>query len=293
MTTAIDVRALRKRFGRLRAVDALNGVGFTIAEGEAAAFIGPNGAGKSTLMLCLAGLLFPTDGSIHVLGHRPTDLRVRARTGFVPERPRFASRMTGRQFLVHFAVLSGRPRAAAADDTERMLHRLELDAAADRRMSSYSRGMLQRLAIGQALLLDPEVLFLDEPTTALDPRGLGILRGELLAAKERGRTIVVNSHHLSEIERICDRALFLDGGIITREARLVDSSAVRIAVTFAPGTDAARLAESFGVALDGDRAVFVVQDRNDVADLVAMITGAGFRIIGVAEVRADLEAFFR
>jgi len=225
----IAVDGVSKTYGRFgRRVPALAGVTLRVAKGETLGLIGPNGAGKTTLLTCLLGFLRPDSGTIAVGGLAPDDLAVRARTGYLPERLGFDRELPGRAFLAHHWRLAGGDPARANEEVEKAADRVGLDREAlSRRLRGYSRGMLQRIGLAQALLRDPDLLFLDEPASGTDPRGVALVRERILEAKARGATIVLNSHQLPEVERVCDRIVFIDGGRLTKSETLSGTSPTR------------------------------------------------------------------
>ena len=291
----IRVEALTKAyrpFGVVRPV--LKGVDLTIAPGEVVGLIGPNGAGKTTLMSCIVGFLNADTGSITIDGRSNDDLDVRRRTGFVPERMNFDRRATGGAFLRYMARLAGVPRARTGDRVEELLMRLSLKDAENKRLSQYSRGMLQRIGMAQALMLNPDFLFLDEPTSGLDPNGVFLVRDLIAEEKARGAAVLLNSHQLAEIERVCDRVLFLRGGVIAREEALRDIAQITIAVTLLAGSyDPAAVESAAGVVVKNDAVTTNVATEADVAQLVARIVGSGAGVIDVRRRTADLESIFR
>ncbi len=291
----IRVEALTKAyrpFGVVRPV--LKGVDLTIAPGEVVGLIGPNGAGKTTLMSCIVGFLNADTGSITIDGRSNDDLDVRRRTGFVPERMNFDRRATGGAFLRYMARLAGVPRARAGDRVDELLTRLGLKDAEDKRLSQYSRGMLQRIGMAQALMLDPDFLFLDEPTSGLDPNGVFLVRDLIAEEKARGAAVLLNSHQLAEVEKVCDRVLFLRGGVIAREEALRDIAQITIAVTLLAGSyDAVAVESAAGVAVKDDVVTANVATEADVAQLVTRIVGSGAGVIDVRRRTADLESIFR
>jgi ABC-2 type transport system ATP-binding protein len=191
---------------------ALDGISFSVREGEIFGFIGPNGAGKTTTLSILAGLIGFDSGTCEVDGMPP---RSRGGIGYLPEQPVFSDSLTGREYLAMLATTMAIPRAAA--ETDRLLERVSLSDAADRRIAGYSRGMRQRLALACALLGSPTVLLLDEPSSALDPEGRKAVVDLILGLKAEGRTVLLSTHILSDIERVCDRIALIDSGTILVE----------------------------------------------------------------------------
>ncbi len=210
----IVVRELRKHYG---AVEVLHGIGLEVPRGALYGFLGPNGAGKTTLIRILTGLLRATAGEARVLEQdawRAGPL-IRARIGYLPGDVRFYSHLTGRRTLEFFAEARGIDAGGAI---RRLADRLDLDL--DKRVRNYSRGMKQKLGLIQALMHDPELLILDEPTTALDPLMQAALYAELRAFAERGGTVLFSSHTLGEVEELCDEVAILRDGYVIEQARI-------------------------------------------------------------------------
>jgi ABC-2 type transport system ATP-binding protein len=291
----IRVEALTKAyrpFGAVRPV--LKGIDLAIAPGEVVGLIGPNGAGKTTLMSCIVGFLNADTGSITIDGRSNDDLDVRRRTGFVPERMNFDRRASGGAFLRYMARLAGVPRERVHDRVEELLTRLGLADAEGKRLSQYSRGMLQRIGMAQALMLDPEFLFLDEPTSGLDPNGVFLVRDLIAEEKARGAAVLLNSHQLAEVEKVCDRVLFLKDGVIARDEALRAIATITISVTLLPGSyDPASVAAAAGVTPANDIVTANVTTEGDIAQLVSRIVGTGAGVIDVRRRTADLESIFR
>jgi len=291
----IRVEGLTKAYRPLGAVrPVLKGIDLTIAPGEVVGLIGPNGAGKTTLMSCIVGFLNADSGSITIDGRSNDDLDVRRRTGFVPERMNFDRRASGGAFLRYMARLSGVPRARVHDRVDELLTRLALSDAQGKRLSQYSRGMLQRIGMAQALMLNPDFLFLDEPTSGLDPNGVFLVRDLIAEEKARGAAVLLNSHQLAEIEKVCDRVLFLKNGVIARDEALREIATITIIVTLLGGSyDAANIAAVAGVAPVNDTVTANVATEGDIAQLVSRIVGTGAGVIDVRRRTADLESIFR
>lgn len=224
LETAIEINKLVKEFrvksGRFR---ALNEVSFSIGKGEIIGLVGPNGAGKTTLMSCMLGILKPNEGSINIDGMSPDALSVHKQVGFVPERLNYINWMTGRQFVTFHAKLSQFEKSKIPEEAGLVLERVQLDRTAwDRKIKSYSRGMLQRVGMAQALLHSPNFLFLDEPSSGLDPEGINLFRTLIKEEKDRGCTIVINSHQLDQLEKVSDRVILLKNGSIKGDRSIKD-----------------------------------------------------------------------
>ncbi len=213
----VEARGLTKRYGELLAVDHLD---LELRRGEVFGLLGPNGAGKTTTILMLLGLSEPTSGSARVLGLDPTReaLEVKRRVGYVPDDVGFYGALTGRENLRYTARLNGLGGREAEERIDELLHDVGLEEAADARVETYSRGMRQRLGIADALLKDPEVAILDEPTVGIDPEGVAdILQLIASLARDRGATVLLSSHLLHQVQSICDRVgIFVEGRMVAQ-----------------------------------------------------------------------------
>ena len=203
-------------------MQALRGLDLEVPRGRVFGLLGPNGAGKTTLVKLLLGIAFPSGGRATVLGRPPGSVAAKSLIGYLPESHRYPAHLTGEQVLHHFGRLSGirdPERTLRVDD---LLKRVRMDEWRGVRLGKYSKGMLQRLGMAQALLNRPALLILDEPTDGVDPIGRHEIRDLLLEQKERGTTIFLNSHLLSEVERVCDRVAILKDGRLLREGSVED-----------------------------------------------------------------------
>jgi ABC-2 type transport system ATP-binding protein len=213
---AIEIESLTKDyrvgFWRKQPRRALDGLTFTVERAEVFGFLGPNGAGKTTTLKLLMGLIFPTAGTARILGRSIEDVRMHRAIGYLPEQPYFYDYLTARELLDYFARFFG---YGAAERRERVARRLEhvgLTAAADVQLRKYSKGMLQRVGIAQAILHDPEVVILDEPMSGLDPVGRREVRDIILELKKQGCTVFFSTHILADAEMLCDRVAVLLAG---------------------------------------------------------------------------------
>jgi ABC-2 type transport system ATP-binding protein len=290
----VRVRGVHKTFRSFtRSHKVLHGIDLDLARGEVVGLIGPNGAGKTTLMSCLLGFLRPDAGEVRVDGLANHHIDVRRRTGFVPERMNFDRRATGWAFLRYMARLSGVPRAEVNARMWAILERLEIDDAAGQPLSQYSRGMLQRIGMCQALIHEPDYIFLDEPTSGLDPNGVLLVRDLIAEQKSRGATVLLNSHQLSEVEKVCDRVLFLSGGVIARAETLRHAGRVVVAIRLLPGFDAAVVERIAGAAPRENTVVATLENESEVAEVVRELVAAGAGVVEVRAHTADLEGIFR
>lgn len=301
MSAVISVENVSKTYGRLgRTTRALDQVSLEVRRGETLGLIGPNGAGKTTLLSCLLGFLRPDSGSLRIAGRSVDDLWVRARTGYMPERLGFDRDLSGANFLAfHWRLAGGEPSsteaqvAAAADRVGLERHVL------GKKLRTYSRGMLQRIGVAQATLGEPELLFLDEPASGTDPLGVAVVRERILEAKGRGATIVLNSHQLSEVERVCDRIIFIDRGRLVRDETLQGVAASRrrtaVRVPADRAEEARRVLAGAGIASEpGAGGVLRLLETTE-AQVAAAVKVLALADVAVLEVRssADLEELFR
>jgi ABC-2 type transport system ATP-binding protein len=288
----VHVRALRKSYDGSRPV--LAGVDLDFAPGEVVGLIGPNGAGKTTLMSCLLGLLRPDSGEIAFDGLPNDDLCIRRRIGFVPERMNLGRRTTGWYFLRYMALLAGVPRREVNAKAETMLERLGLTDAAGRQLNEYSRGMLQRIALCQALIHEPDFLFLDEPSSGLDPNGVLLVRDVIAEQKTRGAMVLLNSHQLSEVEKVCDRVVFLRGGVIAHAEMLRHTDRVVVSIRFLGGSyDSAAVERIAGSAPQNDAVIATAADEASLATLIRELVLSGAAVVEVRRHTPDLEGIFR
>jgi ABC-2 type transport system ATP-binding protein len=291
------VKDFRPGFG-LRTRRVLHGISFHVHPGEVFGFVGPNGAGKTTTFRVLMGLIHPTAGRATVLGHEVHETSFRRHVGFLPENPYFYEFLTGREFLRFYAKLSGVEPAARSPSIAKLLERVGLVQAADARLRTYSKGMLQRIGIAQALVHDPDVIFLDEPMSGLDPIGRKEIRDLILQLQQEGKTVFMSTHILSDVEMLCNRVAILVNGQIRYEGSIdkflegdePESDVVLARVGTELATD---LEERFQVRLRGlgDRVELRVPQKwmNDVLH-AALESGA--EVVSVAPHRVSLEAIF-
>lgn len=202
---------------RLVAVDNLS---LEVQPGQVYGLLGPNGSGKSTTMKIVLGLVEPTAGETEIFGRSSREVDSREDVGFLPENPYFYKFLTGQETLVFFGRLAGLSGARLKDRSRELLKLVGLEDAADRRVGGYSKGMLQRIGLAQALMQEPRLLVLDEPTAGVDPAGSREIRDLILAFKQRGITVLLCSHLLSQVQEICDRVGILHKGRLIREGPL-------------------------------------------------------------------------
>ncbi len=264
--------------------------------GQAFGLLGPNGAGKTTLVKLLLGIAFPSPGSATLLGRSPGDVRAKARLGYLPESHRYPPHLTGEQVLHHFGRLSGIRNPARTQRVDELLVKVRLEEWRTTRVHGYSKGMLQRLGMAQALLNRPELLILDEPTDGVDPIGRREIRDLLLEEKRRGATIFLNSHLLSDVERVCDRVGILKDGRLVREGSVQDltrpSEFYQVEVRgFTP--DLLSLVQTrVPGARGGDGRLELAGDLRELNALIDALRGHGVMIASIVPHRESLEDVF-
>ncbi|HET7759385.1 MAG TPA: ABC transporter ATP-binding protein [Gaiellaceae bacterium] len=267
MTPALTAHGLEKRYG---STVALDGVDLEVGEGELVGLLGPNGAGKSTLVKIACGLVRPTRGSAEIQGARAGSLDARRRLGYLAELFRFPGWYSADELLELHQRLSG--SRGGAEERAELLELVGLAEARDRRVEEMSKGMQQRLGVAQALVGSPPLLLLDEPTSALDPVGRRTVRLLLEELRERGTSVLLNSHLLSEIELVCDRVVILLRGKVVTEGSPAELSRAR------------------GIEVETDEGTRTYDGtREDVPRLVAELVAAGRQVFGVRVLTSTLE----
>ncbi|MBI5365328.1 MAG: ABC transporter ATP-binding protein [Planctomycetes bacterium] len=298
--TILQVRDLAKTYGRSflgkGGFRALDGVSLEVGRGQVFGLLGPNGAGKTTLIKVLLGLVGSYDGDARLFDLPAGHPDSRRRVGYLPEAHRLPGYLTGRQVIRLFAMMSGLDGAEADRRMARLLELVGMREAADRKVREYSKGMQQRIGIAQALVHEPELVFLDEPTDGVDPVGRASIRAIVQDLKARGVTIFINSHLLMEVELICDRVVIMVQGKILREGTIDEltprTGSVRIELRAAPA-DLEQLLAGLGTGLKRDGNVFEVK-LNDVEldQTIDRLRARGLGIRSLDQRRLSLEESF-
>lgn len=294
----IDISGLHKTYVsgiRRRRINALQGVDLSVPPGEVLGILGPNGAGKTTLLKVLLGIVRPSAGDARLFGQPAGDPAARRRMGYLPENHRFPTYLTARQTLDIYGRLADLPHADRIERIPRLLEEVGLASWEDTRVGKFSKGMMQRLGLAQALLNQPEVVILDEPTDGVDPVGRRDIRDRLRALKQAGTTVVINSHLLSEIELVCDRVLIMNKGRIIRSGT-VDEVA-RQGTGWRVEVD--RLPENFDeqaakAQVEESGRILIVEDGlpDTLNALIDDLRASGCRILAIERHRPSLEAGF-
>ncbi|MEI6972095.1 MAG: ABC transporter ATP-binding protein [bacterium] len=218
MEHVIEISDLCVRFGAgTGAVDALRGLNLNVARGSVVGFLGPNGAGKTTTIHILLGFISPTSGSARIFGSDTGSSMARERIGYLPEHPTTYGFLSGRELLTMAGRLFRMERSRLKDAIVQVLAKVDMTGAADRRIATYSRGMMQRIGLAQALINDPDLVILDEPTSGLDPIGRAAIRKIIADLKAAGKTVFFSSHELSEVELVCDHVAIMCRGALVAQ----------------------------------------------------------------------------
>jgi ABC-2 type transport system ATP-binding protein len=299
MTPAFEALSLSKTFRRWwskREVRALRGVSLSVEPGSIFGLLGPNGAGKTTLVKIALTIAYPDQGEVRLLGESIRNRSILGRVGYLPENPRFPAHLTAYQVLRLYGNLSGADSKRIRTNAQQWLERLDLGPWADTRVVKFSKGMNERLGFAQALVHDPDFIFLDEPTDGLDPVGRREVRAICRELVQRGKTIFINSHILAEIELICDRIAVMKAGEIIDQGTIGELTATRgeyeLVVPLAEGlTEWLREKTLTFTAVDGHLLV-QVPDRASANSLIDALRGRNVEIEGLSAKRRSLEAVF-
>jgi ABC-2 type transport system ATP-binding protein len=296
---AIEILGLEKTylvgFWRKRPKTALRPLNLTVEEGEIFGFLGPNGAGKTTTLKLLMGLIFPTAGSARILGRDWTDPEIKAQIGFLPEQPYFYDYLTAHELLEYYGQLSGVPAKDRKRRAEEVLHQVGLRDIKGVQLRKFSKGMLQRVGIGQAILHDPKLVFFDEPMSGLDPMGRREVRDLMEQLKHAGKTVFFSTHILSDAEALCDRVAIIHRGELRGVGAVEDLTSTvqgKIEViwqgTSVPSSIKALDAECH---VTGDTVRAVMPDtRQDAA--IDALRREHIRLLAITPVRTSLEDYF-
>jgi len=302
MSEVIKVENLSKVFvsdWKREKVRAVDGLSFEVEEGEVCGFLGPNGAGKTTTLKILFGLLSPTSGRATILGSDSRGLDFRKDVGFLPENPYFYDYLTGEEFLDFYGCLFDLPGKVRRERIAALLKLVDLERAAGLRLRKYSKGMLQRIGMAQALINDPKLLVLDEPQSGLDPSGRKKIRDLILEMRDRGKTVLFSSHILSDAEMICDRVMIAHRGRLVATGRLEELLEARVQAVEvrAEGLPAETVEElrrqAVSVIEARGQAQFLFQgEEEQIPRVLETISAAGGRVRSLVPHRETLEDVF-
>lgn len=297
----IEINSLTKHFPGKKfsgdKIKALEKVSFNVGSGEIFGLLGPNGAGKTTLVKILLGITFATDGNAKLFDKPVTNVNNKKRIGYLPENHRFPNYLTGEQVIDYFGRLSGLTKSDLDKKTYKYLKIVGMDQWGTTKIKKYSKGMMQRLGLAQAMINDPDLIFLDEPTDGVDPIGRKEIRDVLLELKSQGKTIFLNSHLLSEIELICDKVAILNKGELIEVGSVADitsSSNKYIFNTSDLSEDIMNriLTEYKGTLHGMNEFECVINSVEDVNKIIDYLRSSNVLIHGVNKEKNSLESMF-
>jgi ABC-2 type transport system ATP-binding protein len=296
VTAAVQFSGVTKVYKRVfseERVEALTDVSFTVSPGEVCGFLGPNGAGKTTSIGILMGFLFPNAGEVRVLDCAPGDVRAKAQIGFLPENFAFYKFLTGPKLLALHLALSGRRVDDPYGFIAGLLAQVKLAGYESLRIARYSRGMVQRLGIAQALVGDPQLLIFDEPTSGLDPAGRKDVLELVRSLKHAGKTVFFSSHILPEVEQICDRVVILDRGRLVRAGRMDEILTAAGRVEIVADRVPEELEAALGAAVERTpQGARLLVDAARKRETIEALWAAGCDVIRVNPVKDSLEEVF-
>jgi ABC-2 type transport system ATP-binding protein len=290
-------------FWRKKKVRALDDLSLTVQQGEIFGFLGANGAGKTTTIKLLMRLMFPTSGIAKILGSDISDVRMHSRIGYLPENPYFYDYLTARELMNYFAELFGIRGNERKQRVENLLSRVGLEEAAwNKQLRKFSKGMLQRVGLAQALINDPEIVFLDEPMSGLDPMGRREIRELIAGLREHGTTVFMSTHILSDVETLCDRVAILRKGNLAATGKLDEllsganekqSFEINLtAVSFDSLQSELKNLSGATVAATTSGVRINVEDEKQIDDVLIITRRLGGKLISVQPVRQSLEELF-
>jgi ABC-2 type transport system ATP-binding protein len=277
METVLRIENLHKSFktGFIpKRKKILNGISLDVHSGEIFGYLGPNGAGKTTTLKCVLGLIFPDKGKIEMFGQSHLALRAKEKIGFLPENPYFYDHLTATEFLSFYSDLALTKKEDKRERIQILLKMVGLEHTAGLKMRKFSRGMLQRIGLAQALINDPSLVFLDEPLGGLDPLGRKEIRDIIVRLKEEGKTVFLSSHILQDIEMICDRVAILVEGRIINQGFLQDLISEKVKVTEITISgiqteDLENLGERYSI--QGKRILLKVFEEENIAGVLQLV----------------------
>ena len=283
----------------LKEATVLSDVSLSVGQGEIFGFLGHNGAGKTTTMKMLMGLLRPTRGRIELLGASADNVAVHARIGYLPEAPYFYDYLTAEEFLRFYGRLAGLHRETVQQRVPQLLERVGLTEARHRQLRKFSKGMLQRIGLAQALIHDPELIILDEPMSGLDPIGRKEVRDLILSLRDQGKTVFFSTHIVSDVEMICDRVGILAKGRMLTSGRIEDlvnehvAQSVEVVCDGVIGDELAEVkSRAIRILQRGDRCLMILPGQNCLEEVLATLRHAGGKLVSVIPHKGSLEEIF-
>ena len=305
MEYAVEITNLSKDyetgFWKKKHVRALDDLTLNVRPGQIFGFLGGNGAGKTTTIKTLMRLIFPSEGSAKILGHDIADVQMHRRIGYCPENPYFYDYLTARELMEYFGELFGYDPPTRKAKTEELLTTVGLDEKDwKRQLRKYSKGMLQRVGLAQSLINDPEIVFLDEPMSGLDPVGRREIRELIAGLREKGTTVFMSTHILSDIEALCDEVAILRGGRLAAKGNLVEllrhegeEQSFEVSVTnVSAELVRGELDSRHTIAERPNGLIITCSEEEDVENVLAAVRKHGGNLVSVQQVRQSLEDLF-
>ncbi|MCB0730947.1 MAG: ABC transporter ATP-binding protein [Ignavibacteriae bacterium] len=301
MPNSVQVENLTKIFkakvSGKNGITALDNVTLAIEKGTIFGLLGPNGAGKTTLIKILLGLVFPTSGSAKILDTDISDFNIRKKIGYLPENHKFPNYLTGEDVIVYYSKLSGFEIDKKSPKITEVLNLVKMEKWRKTKIKKYSKGMMQRLGLAQAIIHDPEIIFLDEPTDGVDPIGRKEIRDLLISLKNQGKTIFINSHLLSEVELVTDKVAILNEGKLikfgTVDELTVNKQLYEIKTDLPISTELFRsLIENYKITQKENMISLEISDNSDLNKFLDELRKSSINIIGVNQKKSSLEDTF-
>jgi ABC-2 type transport system ATP-binding protein len=299
MAPAIETQNLSKEyphgFLHLKKKTSLESLTMQVEDGEVFGFLGPNGAGKSTTIKLLMGIIFPTAGSAQILGKPVSDITMHRDIGYLPEQPYFYDYLTAAEVLDYFARFHGFGAAERKERVQKMLKKVGLETAGKIQLRKYSKGMLQRVGLAQAILHDPKLVILDEPMSGLDPVGRREVRDIIMDLKNAGKTILFSTHILSDAETLCDRVGVIAGGKLRglgSPGSIVDMKTTGMEIIFDLPENAALSQQMSSKARRSGTNYRACVSENELYSTLDVLRGASAKIISITQIKPTLEDFF-
>jgi ABC-2 type transport system ATP-binding protein len=296
---AIETENLSKEyphgFLHLKRKTSLEGLTLQVEDGEVFGLLGPNGAGKSTTIKLLMGIIFPTSGNARILGKPVSDVAMHRDIGYLPEQPYFYDYLTAAEVLDYFARFHGFSMIERQDRVQKMLKKVGLETAGKIQLRKYSKGMLQRVGLAQAILHDPKLVILDEPMSGLDPVGRREVRDIILELKNAGKTILFSTHILPDAEMLCDRVGVIAGGKLQgvgAPGTIVGMKPAGMEIVFEVGEANAQTAGLFAKATKSGATYRLSVGETELYASMEELRGAGAKVISVTQIKPALEDFF-
>lgn len=280
-------------------VTALNDLNLAVEQGSVFGFIGPNGAGKSTTIKMLMGFIKPTSGSAKLCGLPVSDVSCRKNVGYLPENPKYHGYLTGKELLEMSAAIRGLPNKRIRQDVDELLHRVDLAGSCKRPIKTYSKGMVQRVGLANAMIGDPQILILDEPMSGLDPVGRNLVRNLMIDMKNEGKTIFFSSHILHDVETICDEVAIVLNGQLKYHGRLdrilmqtINLYDVRFFAALQKPIDDFLLSHEIKLVKQDDGTITAEVSKHDIDAVLKRLLAMNASLISLAPRHHSLEQYF-